>query len=154
MKDQWYSIEEIGVILKLHPKTVLRFIHEGKISARKIGRSWRITREALEAYAHGELRAADKVPDTVDYATIPARMTVSAILEIRDQSPEESSRLSNTLMAALNGKDPAWGASRADCFYYPETRTGKYALYGSPAFIATILDMFSRLSAPEGGNRE
>ncbi len=154
MTNQWYSIEEISGILKLHPKTVLRFIHEGKIRAQKIGRAWRISREALETYAHGELGGRENASGTVDYGTIADRMTVSAILEIREQSAEESSRLSNTLMAALNGKDPAWGNSRADCFYYPETRTGKYALYGSPAFIGTLMEMLSRLSGPEGGTRE
>jgi excisionase family DNA binding protein len=111
-----------GGILKLHPKTILRFIHEGKIRAQKIGRSWRISREALKEYSHAELAVPARAVEPVDFGTIGSRMRVSSVIEIDEQNSEEASRLSNTLMAALNCKDPSWGNSRFDWFYYPETR--------------------------------
>jgi len=149
MSAEFYSIEDLSKILKLHPKTLLRFIHEGKIKAQKIGRSWRINQEALKEYTHAELAQAKQSEALPDYGSISTRMRVSAIIEIDEQNSEEATRLSNTLMAALNCKDPAWGNSRVDCFYYPEIQKAKYALYGSPAFIGEIMIMFQRLASPE-----
>lgn len=145
----FYSIEDLTTILKLHPKTILRFIHEGKIKAQKIGRSWRISQEALKEYAHAEFVTPAPKAEPVDFGSMNDRMRVSAIIEISDQNSEEASRLSNTLMAALNCKDPAWGNSRLDCFYDPEHQKAKYAVYGTPAFINEIMTMFSRLTSVE-----
>ncbi|MDX9783391.1 MAG: helix-turn-helix domain-containing protein [Spirochaetia bacterium] len=151
MNTTFYSIEELAGILKLHPKTILRFIHEGKIRAQKIGRSWRVSQEALKEYSHAELAAPVEGVEAVDFNSIGARMRVSAVIEIDEQNSEEASRLSNTLMAALNCKDPSWGNSRFDWFYYPETRKAKYILYGTPGFIGEIMVMFSRLAGGQGG---
>ncbi|HUW71056.1 MAG TPA: helix-turn-helix domain-containing protein [bacterium] len=146
MDTVFYSIDDLCGILKLHPKTILRFIHEGKIKAQKIGRSWRISQDALKDYAHAELATPARPAEPVDFDSIGDRLRVSAIIEIDEQGSEEASRLSNTLMAALNCKDPSWGSSRFDFFYYPEIRKAKYALYGSPAFIGEIMTMFERLT--------
>ncbi len=143
----FYSVEDLTGILKLHPKTILRFIHEGKIRARKIGRSWRIGQDALREYAHAELAVSDPpAARIVDPGSISTRMRVSAIVEIDEQGSEDASRLSNSLMAALNCKDPSWGTSRFDFLYYPEIRKAKYVLYGTPAFIGEIMTMIGRLS--------
>lgn len=151
MNATFYSIEDLAEILKLHPKTILRFIHEGKIRAQKIGRSWRISQEALKEYSHAELAVPARAAEPVDFGSIGARMRVSAVIEIDEQNSEEASRLSNTLMAALNCKDPSWGNSRFDWFYYPETKKAKYVLYGTPVFIGEIMVMFSRLAGGQGG---
>jgi excisionase family DNA binding protein len=150
METTLYSIEDLSGVLKLHPKTILRFIHEGKIKARKIGRSWRVSRDALKEYAHAELVTPGKATEVVDYGSLGERMRVSAVIEIDEQGSEEASRLSSTLMAALNCKDPAWGNSRFDSFYFPEARKAKYALYGTPAFIAEIMTMLGKLAPREG----
>ena len=55
METKLYSIPELARILDLHPKTVLRFINEGKLKGAKIGRTWRVTEEELQRYCHGEL---------------------------------------------------------------------------------------------------
>lgn len=149
MNTTFYSVTDLCEILKLHPKTVLRFINEGKIKAQKIGRSWRVSQDALRDYAHAELATPARPAEPVDFESIGDRLRVSAIIEIDEQNSEEASRLSNTLMAALNCKDPSWGTSRFDFFYYPEIRKAKYALYGSPAFIGEIMTMFGRLAHTE-----
>lgn len=146
MEQKLYSIADLTDILKLHPKTVLRFIHEGKIKARKIGRAWMVSQDELKEYAHGELAGAEKPRLEPDYASLSERITVSAVVEIDEQNSEEASRISNSLMAMLNCKDESWGRSRFDFFYYPEIRKAKYLLYGSPAFIAAVLKAFDLFS--------
>jgi excisionase family DNA binding protein len=82
MEPKLYSITELSPILKLHPKTLARFIHEGKIKARKIGRSWMVNEDALREYARGEFAVAREPKFEPDYASLSERITVSTVIEI------------------------------------------------------------------------
>jgi excisionase family DNA binding protein len=146
MEQKLYSIEELTSILDLHEKTILRFIHEGKIKARKIGRSWKVTNDDLKEYVHGELKPAGTQAEKPEYDTIGSRISVSAVIEITEENSEEASRISNSLMAMLNAKDESWGKARFDFFYFPEIRKAKYVLYGSASFISAVLRMFDILA--------
>ena len=51
MGDKVYTVEEARVILKLsNVNTVYRMIRKGKLPARKLGRSWRISAERLNEF--------------------------------------------------------------------------------------------------------
>jgi len=70
MSAPFYSIEDLAGILKLHPKTILRFIHEGKIRLRGVPtmpeftvREKEVLLEFLEeavANLRAEIAASDK----------------------------------------------------------------------------------------------
>lgn len=145
MRTKLYSISELTKILNLHPKTILRFIAEGKIKARKIGRSWRVTEDDLRVYCHGELNTESTPKQIPNYETIGERISVSAVVEIKEQNSEEASRISNSLMAMLNGDRESDCKSRFDFFYYPEIEKAKYVFYGSPKFVADVLGSFDLL---------
>src|ERR1051326_362461 len=49
MSEEVYTVEQFAERLKLHPKTVLRFIKDGRVRAVKVGKSYRILRTDLEA---------------------------------------------------------------------------------------------------------
>ena len=125
MEQKLYSIEDLVPILKLHSKTILRFIHEGKIRARKVGRTWMVQQDALDFYLQGD--------------------SVEPKSETQTQEGV-ARRISNSLLALLNSKDDSFGKSRFDFFYYPEIQKAKYVLYGSPKFISLILETFHVLS--------
>ena len=145
-----YTVNQLAEILDLHPKTVQRFIREGKIKARKIGRQWRVSKEDLRQYAHGELAAAR--PEEPRPATsLAERVQVSAVIEISEGHSDEVSRISNTLIAVLNSKDPAWGAARYDLIYHPQARKARFVLHGTPLFIRTLLELVEVLMKQDGG---
>lgn len=145
MELKFYSISDLTKILNLHPKTILRFIHEEKIKAVKIGRSWKVSEDDLKVYCHGEL-SGKQTPDlTTKYDTLKDRISVSAVVEINEQNSEEASRLSNSLLAMLNSDKNSNGKSRFDFFYYPEIEKAKYVFYGSPEFIGEIMSIFDIL---------
>lgn len=50
MINNYLTIDEVSEKLGIHPKTVRRYISSGKISAQKIGGSWRINPESLDHY--------------------------------------------------------------------------------------------------------
>lgn len=144
-----YSVTRVAEILSLHPKTVRRFIREGKIRASRVGREYRVRKEDLRAYAHAELPPR---PDEPRPATpLASRIHVSAVIEVAEGHSDEVSRISNSLIAVLNSKDPSWGASRYDLIYHPETRKARFVLNGTPAFIRTLLELVEVLMQ-EGGS--
>lgn len=141
-----YTVSQVARILDLHPKTVRRFIREGRIRALKIGREWRIRKEDLREYAHGELAGGS--PEFESAIPLLDRIRVSAVIELVDANSEEVSRISNSLIAVLNSKDPAWGDSRYDLILHPETHQARFVLYGSPPFITTLLECVQVLTEP------
>lgn len=56
-----YTSQEVANLLKVGIRLVQRLIGDGKLKALKVGRCWRITQPALEAYLAGGPRA--KGPD-------------------------------------------------------------------------------------------
>jgi excisionase family DNA binding protein len=135
-----YTVQELAKILSLHPKTVQRFIREGKIKATKIGREWRVRKEDLRDFAHSELSA---MPEDEPAAStrLADRVQVTAVIELDEGHSSEVSRISNSLIAVLNNKDPRFGAARYDLVYHPEVRKARFVLHGTPLFLRTILEL-------------
>jgi excisionase family DNA binding protein len=48
-----YTVEEVAEILRVNPMTVYRMARDGRIKAFKVGTTWRITQEALDAFMRG-----------------------------------------------------------------------------------------------------
>ncbi|MDY0063408.1 MAG: helix-turn-helix domain-containing protein [Myxococcota bacterium] len=145
-----YSVDQLAELLDLHPKTVRRFIREGRIKARKIGREWRVHRDDLRDFTHAELAGGQ--PEPVSETPLGDRVRVSAVIEVAESGAGEVTRLSNTLIALLNGKDPAWGPARYDLIFHPETRRARFVLYGSSAFLRTVLELVETLLLEPGAS--
>lgn len=143
-----YTVSKVSEILDLHPKTVRRFIREGKIRATRIGREWRVSKADLQQFAHAELAQAPEEPQPA--TPLSSRIRVSAVIELSEGHSEEVSRISNSLIAVLNSKDPSWGTSRYDLLYHPETRKARFVLNGTPLFIRTLLELVEALVQDDG----
>ena len=49
-EDKVYTVEQVAEQLKVHMRTVYRLLEAGEIQGVKVGRQWRITPEALNAF--------------------------------------------------------------------------------------------------------
>ena len=154
MELKLYTISDLTGILNLHPKTILRFIHEGKIKAKKIGRSWMVNEDDLKSFCHAELSDIQLPTPAPNYDTFKSRINVSAVIEIIEENSAEASRISNHLLAMLNSEKGSDGKSRYDFFYYPKIEKAKYIFYGSPEFIQKILQTFDQLCQTQGDFHE
>lgn len=151
--QEFYGVEDLTEILNLHPKTIRRFIREGKIQGRKIGRTWKVHRDELKEYAHAELKARNEGSNLSKYSTHRGeeRIRVSTVIELLEKEADEASRISNSLMAMLNCKDPSWGPVRYDMMYEKDSRKARFVLYGSPAFIKSIMGFFEIIGTQDDG---
>ena len=142
MEDVFYSVEDLSRILDMHPKTVRRFLREGILKGRKIGREWKVRQQDLAEFTHGELKESPIPSNAHTGPRIPAKVNVSAVIEVIGKDSDEASRISNSLMALLNTKGPGWGETRFDFIYHPEEAKARYILFGPPAFISEIMKVF------------
>lgn len=53
-RERLMTPEEVAERLALTPKTVRRFLREGRLKAMKVGRLWRVRESDLLAYMKGE----------------------------------------------------------------------------------------------------
>jgi excisionase family DNA binding protein len=49
-----YSVKELEKILPITPLTIREYIRKGKIKGSKIGKSWFVKKEDLEAFLEGD----------------------------------------------------------------------------------------------------
>jgi len=50
MDDNFYTVNEVAVLLRVSKLTILRYIKAGVLPAYKIGRDWRIRKVELELF--------------------------------------------------------------------------------------------------------
>jgi excisionase family DNA binding protein len=48
--NQYYTVEQVASLLQVHWQSILNYIKRGDLEAIKIGRGYRISQEALEAF--------------------------------------------------------------------------------------------------------
>ncbi len=131
MSEQLHTVQQAAEQLRLHPKTVLRLIHEGRLRGTRIGKSYRIQDSDLKAFAG--------VP--AEGRSAPLRTRVTCVVEIEDARVEVHRRISNVLSAvAMSGQvrpDPVHMTSAYD----PETGKLKLVMFGAPSDAAGWLQL-------------
>ncbi|MBL8770565.1 MAG: helix-turn-helix domain-containing protein [Phenylobacterium sp.] len=130
MSEEVYTVEQFAERLSLHPKTVLRFIREGRVRAVKVGRSYRILRSDLEAMigAHGAAPKASSI-------------RVTSIVDIDGVEPDRAQWLARQITAArLSGRGHADPMS-LDVAHDPAGRRLKVIMVGAPDDVAAMLQL-------------
>ena len=131
MSGHLVTVEEAAEQLNLHPKTVLRYIRDGRLAATRIGKSYRIAREKLDAFA-GIARGR---PD----AATGARAT--CIVDIPDLTVGEAERLATYLHAAALSGDADTPPLHLETAFDPQSRSMKVVVIGAPADAGELLRM-------------
>jgi excisionase family DNA binding protein len=129
MSEMIYSVARAAERLGVHPKTVLRFVHEGRLRARRIGKSWRILASDLDTFAG--------VPATSAAGREPARVT--AIADLYEIGMEVSQRLATALQGMVMGRRDGASPIKLDTVYDPERSHLKVIIVADALDAATLL---------------
>ena len=54
MEEKVLTLQEVAELLRISRKTAEKLVHTGQIRAVKVGRVWRVPKEALEAFLAGK----------------------------------------------------------------------------------------------------
>ncbi|MBI1199034.1 MAG: helix-turn-helix domain-containing protein [Phenylobacterium sp.] len=134
MSEEVYTVEQFAERLKLHPKTVRRFIREGRLRAVKVGKSYRILRSDMEAMT-GVVPGAR-----------PTTARVTSIVDMPDVAPALAERIARTLPSMRMGHEAHADAMSLDVAYDTVRKVLKVVIAGSPADTAAMLKMIQVLT--------
>ena len=151
MSEEVYTVEQFAERLKLHPKTVLRFIKDGRLRAVKVGKSYRILRTEMEATMTGfsfeDYRGvAEAYRNRLETRTARSDARVTSIVDLPDITPEVAERMARMLPAARVGQVGHADAMNIEVIYDPPRRHLKVLIVGSPGDTAAMLKMVEVLS--------
>jgi excisionase family DNA binding protein len=127
------SVDQVASRLGLHVRTVRRYVREGRLKAVRIGKQYRVAREALDA-----LTGTPTAPATVSAPTA-RHVEVSSILQVDGVDRSTADRLTTGLLAAVKGRPEESTPLRIDTIYDPERARLKVILNGSVATTASLL---------------
>jgi excisionase family DNA binding protein len=152
MSEEVYTVEQFAERLKLHPKTVLRFIKDGRLRAVKVGKSWRILWTDMEATMtgfspqdyRGVLETAFR--GALEKRTARSDTRVTSIVDLSDIAPDLAERMARMLPAARTGQTAHADAMTLEVIYDPPRRHLKVLIVGSPGDTAAMLKMVEALA--------
>lgn len=141
MMKEYYTVEQISEILNIHPKTIQRYIREGKLRATKIGKSWRVTGHDLSTFTESGGYNAP-VPQDGQMRSVIA----SSVIDIYADGKEDAIRIMNTLTASLNSKPSEYGQSSMHSQYIERENMVRVTLWGGIRFMAIMMDSIAALA--------
>ncbi|MBM7114921.1 helix-turn-helix domain-containing protein [Archangium primigenium] len=121
MSQDLYTVEQVASLLDLHVRTVRVYVREGRLKATRIGKQYRITREAIEALTGRSMSPPERRRSHVE---------VSSIVEIEDIERDAAMRIANGLVAASNSSDEGESPLRVDTLYDPKRERLKLIVTG------------------------
>jgi excisionase family DNA binding protein len=146
MSAHLFTADEVAELLNLHVKTIRRYVRDGRLKARRIGKEYRIARADLDEFA-GETRA----PDTPVART--RHVIASSIVDVDVVSPQESHRITAMVMAALNSRKGEADFPRVDTIYYEEQAKLRITITATLVLTCELLRMINALLEDgRGGN--
>ena len=141
MTKDYYTVEQIADMLDIHPKTIQRYIREGRLKAAKVGRSWRVNGHDLSLFVEGTKPAAPGLEIPMDPHVI-----ASSVIDIQSVDKDNAIRIMNTLTAALNTKPTEYDQSTLQCQYIQREAMVRVTLWGDIRFMAVMMDTIIALT--------
>lgn len=130
MSDVFVTVEKAAEQLRLHPKTVLRYIHDGRLEATRIGKSYRIPSAALAAFAG---IAAGQGPD--------AGARTTCITDLPGMTVEAAERLATFLQSAALTGDAGTPPLHLQTAFDPQAGVLKIVMIGQPSDVGPLLEL-------------
>lgn len=140
MDNTFYSVDQVSTMLGLHPKTMRRYIREGKLRANKVGKQYRIAGHDLSVFVEGrEIDMSGIAKETVAPAPPINKIAVSAVVDIVVADEYESDRITSMVLAAANCKDPSHGKCSVNVQQIENNKKLRIMLWGDGLFVETML---------------
>jgi len=135
MSEEVYTVEHAAERLKLHPKTVLRFIRDGKLRATRLGKSYRILRSDLESLAGAPAGRTDG-----------PSVRVTSVVDLEGLDPARAQRLATMLSSVRLGNEARPDPMNITIAHDPARDSVKVVMVGSPADTAGMLRLIQGLT--------
>ena len=126
--EQYYTVEKVAKLLEMHPKTIQRYIREGKLSAKKVGKSWRIFEHDLKEFMRCSDLRGDNLSGTQN------KTLVSSVVDIKVEDSDEAFDIEKYLTASMNSKSDDFGNAAIHIQYLESENKLRITLWGNILF--------------------
>lgn len=132
--DELCTVDAAAAHLQVHPKTVLRYIRDGRLVATKIGKAYRIRRADLDTFAG--------VPDTPDApATVADSARVTSIIDVPGVGPALASKIAGAVTNSLHSGHDRRGDVNAEVVYDADHAHLKIIVVGTVPDTRSLLGL-------------
>lgn len=148
MDREIFTVDEVAVILDMHPKTIRRYINEGKLKGVKVGGQFRVMADALKAFMNLK-NVEEKVRLNTETqldafingsnSILEGKIQICCVVDVHAKASEEIMPITQGLIEIINGSDFSEGKARFQYSYYKEAEKGRFTLWGSPDFIEKMM---------------
>lgn len=149
MIEKYYSVEQISEMLDMHPKTIQRYIRQGRLKAQKIGKSWRVTGHDLSVFVEGTDGDVTRDSSPGLQAIIGAAekmIKVSSVIDIPVNSISEAIQVVNWITASMNSRSSEYGYTSMNSQFIEPEHIVRIMLWGSPMFIEVIMGAINEIA--------
>jgi excisionase family DNA binding protein len=140
MSQLLYTVDQVAERLNLHAKTIRRYIRDGRLKAKRIGKEYRVARVDLDEFAGAP--QSEPVVRTRE-------VTVSSIVDVDAISPGDSQRITTLLMAALNSRKGEPDHPRVDTIYYEERGRLRVTITAGAALSCDLIRVIDTLAGKQ-----
>lgn len=137
--QQYYSVDQVAALLGLHVKTVRAYVREGRLTATRIGKQYRIRRRDLEEFTGGPL-AEEDAPDTRE----APRAEASTVVQVDGADRTTADRI--TTLVTATGRPGEHGRTHVQVVHDPERSRLKVVIVGDLAATAVLLGYIGSLT--------
>ena len=128
----YLTVTEAARRLRLHPRTILRFIRDGRLKAARVGKGFRILPADLAALA-----GVEPEPDP--------RPTVMAAVDLGEVAPEGARRWTAAINGAFHARPAGSDWLSLDVVHDPASRRLKVLACGAAGDVASVLSLVEAL---------
>jgi excisionase family DNA binding protein len=139
MAQNLLTVDQAATRLGVHRKTALRYIHDGRLKATRVGKAYRILPADLDSFA-GLPVAGPK----------PSGARTTSIVEIPELSVHESGRIVTALQALLTSRTNHAESVRLQSAYDVVERQLKLVLIGGPGMVSSFMAFLGTLLEDQG----
>ncbi|GAB1269087.1 helix-turn-helix domain-containing protein [Aurantivibrio infirmus] len=147
----FYTVDQIADLIDMHPKTIRRYIQDGKLKATKLGKQYRVANNDLNHFM-GQQSQVDNSHSENNTDRMPTSSAIDTSLNGTAGTDQHSIEVSSTL--DIKGVNGAMAAnmtrqimntvhkstlSHADCIYYSNEAKLKVLLFGSVEFTDQMM---------------
>jgi excisionase family DNA binding protein len=148
MVEKYYSVDQIAEMIDMHPKTIQKYIREGRLKAQKIGKAWRVTGHDLSIFVEGtgETGRSDSAPGLQEILRAAVKtIKVSSVIDIPVNNSSEAIQVVNWITASMNSRSSEYGYTSMNSQYIEPEQIIRIMLWGNLSFIEDIICSLNEL---------
>ncbi len=154
MKGRYCTVQEASETIGVHPKTIRRYIYDGKLSARKIGREWQVDIVSIEELLKNSTNSCCSSSSSEDDYCVfmdndgfqsDDEIQICSIIDIYIENKNILTEILNGINLKVNNYDET-KKFKYNYVYDNALKKTRLVFWGSADFMSQIIDFLKKYS--------